>query len=62
MLFLPGYASLELVALAKQKKEKRQVKILQIKKRDGIKSKEARPGWGEAHNVHKACVGTTEGF
>ena len=41
------------------------LKKLQIKKReyrDGIKSKETRPGWGEAHNVYKACVGTTEGF
>ena len=40
-------------------------KILRIKKReytDGIKSKETRPGWGEAHSVYKACVGTTEGF
>ena len=35
------------------------IKILQIKKRDGIKSKETRPGWGEAH---KAYIGTTEGF
>ena len=41
------------------------LKILRIKKReyrDGIKSRETRPGWGEAHNVYKACVGTTEGF
>ena len=30
--------------------------------RDGIKSKETRPGWGEAHNVYKACVGITEEF
>ena len=37
-------------------------KNLRIKKRDGIKSRETRPGWGEAHNVYKACVGTTEGF
>ena len=27
--------------------------------RDG---KETRLGWGEAHNVHKACIGFTEGF
>ena len=41
------------------------MKILWIKKReyrDGIKSRETRPGWGEAHNVYKTCVGTTEGF
>ena len=41
------------------------IKILQIKKReyrDGIKSRETRPGWCEAHNIYKACVGTTEGF
>ena len=41
------------------------LKILQIKKReyrDGIKSRETRPGWWEAHNVYKVCVGTTEGF
>ena len=34
-------------------------KILQIKKReyrDGIKSKETRLGWEEAHNVCKACM------
>ena len=40
-------------------------KILRIIKReyrDGIKSKETRPGWGKAHNVYKACVGITEGF
>ena len=24
--------------------------------RDGIKSKETRPRWGEAHNLCKACV------
>ena len=30
--------------------------------RDGIKSKETRVGWGEAHNVRKACMGITEGF
>ena len=38
------------------------LKILRIKKReyrDGIKSRETRPGWCEAHN---ACVGTMEGF
>ena len=38
-------------------------KILRIKNReyrDGIKNRETRPGWGEAHNV--ACSGTTEGF
>ena len=41
------------------------LKIILIKKReyrDGIKSRETRPGWGEAHNVYNACVGTTEGF
>ena len=27
---------------------------------DGIKRKETRPRWREAHNVYKACVGTTE--
>ena len=51
MLFKPDYASLAL--------------NLRIKKReysDGIKSRETRPGWCEAHNVYKACVGTTEGF
>ena len=30
--------------------------------RNGIKSKETRLGWGEAHNVRKACLGITEGF
>ena len=25
-----------------------------------LKSKETRPGWGEVHNVCKACVGITE--
>ena len=64
MLFYPDYASL---ALPNQKKreETSKFKILRIKKReyrDGIKSRETRPGWGEAHNVYKACVGTTEGF
>ena len=37
---------------------------IQIKKReyrDGIKSKETRLGWGEAHNVYKACVGIYHG-
>ena len=29
------------------------LKILRIKNRDGIKSSETRPGWGEAHNVYK---------
>ena len=62
MLF-NDYASL---ALANQKREETsKLKILRIKKReyrDGIKSRETRPGWGEAHNVYKACVGTTEGF
>ena len=40
----------------------KKLKILRIKKReyrDGIKSKETRPGWGEVHN---ACVGIMEGF
>ena len=37
-------------------------KIKKREYRDGIKSKETRPGWGEAHNVYKTCVGTTEGF
>ena len=54
--FKPGYASLELIALAKQKKreETSKLKILRIKKReyrDGIKSKETRPGWGEAQCI-----------
>ena len=57
MLFKPGYASLELIALAKQKREETsKLKILRIKNReyrDGIKSSETRPGWGEAHNVYK---------
>ena len=60
MLFKPDYASL---ALANQETSK--LKIIRIKKReyrDGIKSRETRPGWWEAHNVYKACVGTTEGF
>ena len=48
-------------ALAKQKKreETSKFKILQIKKReyrDGIKIKETRPGWGEAHNVYKGIM------
>ena len=55
-----------LPALANQKREETsELKILRIKKReyrDGIKSRETRPGWGEAHNVYKPCVGTTEGF
>ena len=34
------------------------LKIIRIKKRDGIKSKETRPEW-EAHNVCKACIGIT---
>ena len=58
MLFKPDYTSL---ALANQK-ETSKLKILWIKKReyrDGIKSRETRPGWCEAHN---ACVGTMEGF
>ena len=38
------------------------LKIQKREYRDGIKSRETRPGWGEAHNVYKACVGTTEGF
>ena len=36
------------------------LKIVRIKKGDykeGIKSKETRPGWGEAHNVYKAYHG-----
>ena len=37
-------------------------KILRIKKREYRDGKETRPGWGEAHNVYKACVGITEGF
>ena len=32
-------------------------KILRI-----IKCKETRLGWGEAHNVRKACMGITVGF
>ena len=43
---MPGYASLELIALAKQKREETsKLKILWIKKRDyrnGIKRKETR--------------------
>ena len=38
------------------------LKILRIKKREYRDGIETRPGWGEAHNVYKACVGTTEGF
>ena len=40
------------------------LKILLIKKReyrDSIKRRETRPGWGEAHNVYKACVGIYHG-
>ena len=49
------------IVLAKQKKREKtsKLKILRIKKweyGDGIKSKETRPGWGEAHNVCKACA------
>ena len=54
LLFMPSLYSLFLICTSK-------FKILQIKNReysDGIKSKETRPEWGEAHN---ACVGTTEG-
>ena len=60
MLFKPGYASLELISLDKQRKEETsKLKILRIKNteyRDGIKSRETRPGWGEAHNVYKLHV------
>ena len=62
MLSKPDYVSL---ALANQKREETsKFKILWIKKReysDGIKSRETRPGWCEAHNVYKACVGTYHG-
>ena len=33
-----------------------------IKYRDGIKSKATRLGWGEAHNIRKACIGITKAF
>ena len=64
MLFKPDYASLAL-ANPKKREDTSKLKILRIKKReyrDGIKSRETRPGWWEAHNVYKACVGTTEGL
>ena len=41
------------------------LKILRIKNReyrDGIKSRETRPGWGGTQCIQMACAGTTEGF
>ena len=42
-----------------KRNETSKLKILRIKNRkyrDGIKSRETRPGWGEAHNVYKRHV------